>query len=70
MNEDMHKLTHLLEHWIEHNDDHMQNYLDWADRAEKAGYPDVAKQLKNASDATKEATKFFKEAAVLLNKKQ
>ena len=64
----MHKLKHLLEHWIEHNDDHLQNYLDWADRAEKAGYPEVAKQLKDAADASSQATKFFKDAEGILSK--
>ncbi len=68
MNEEMHKLKHLLEHWIEHNDDHRQNYLDWADRAEKAGHPDVAKQLKAAAAAASQATKLFKEAEGILSK--
>lgn len=68
MNEEMHKLKHLLEHWIEHNDDHIQNYLDWADRAEKAGYPEAAKALKAAADAALQATKLFKDAEGMLSK--
>jgi len=24
------KLVKLLEHWIKHNDDHAENYRDWA----------------------------------------
>ncbi|MBW2739526.1 MAG: zinc transporter, partial [Deltaproteobacteria bacterium] len=31
------KLVKLLEHWIKHNDDHAENYRDWAKKTKEKG---------------------------------
>jgi uncharacterized coiled-coil DUF342 family protein len=52
------KLQHLLGHWIEHNDEHGQEFREWADKAREFGEDQVrddilqaVEQLKNASES-------------------
>lgn len=65
---EMDKLAHLLSHWQEHNDDHMANYLSWAEKAEKAGKTEAAQFLKEAADATAKVSDSFSRAAAALKK--
>lgn len=56
---DMEKLAQLLEHWRRHNQDHVSNYLDWADRAETDGNLETAALLRQAAETTERVTELF-----------
>lgn len=53
----MEKFKKLLEHWIEHNEEHIENYMKWAE--ELGG---------NVSDLLKEAVKKFEEGNEILKR--
>jgi nickel/cobalt exporter len=42
------QLKALLEYWVEHNREHGQEFRDWAEKAEKMGEHEVAKDLLKA----------------------
>ncbi|MFH2012495.1 MAG: hypothetical protein ABIJ37_07355 [Pseudomonadota bacterium] len=44
------KLAVLLNHWINHNEDHVKDYIKWAEEAEKKGLNEVATNLRAAAD--------------------
>jgi hypothetical protein len=56
------KLIKLLDHWVHHNEDHANNYRDWAAKAQAAGFEDVAKILSSAADLTDKMSRQFTEA--------
>lgn len=56
------KLIKLLEHWIHHNDDHAENYRNWASRAKDGGLPEVEGLLNEAADKTMDISKLFEKA--------
>ncbi|MCF8070299.1 MAG: hypothetical protein K9L30_17085 [Desulfobacterales bacterium] len=56
------KLIKLLEHWIHHNDDHAENYRNWASKAKDSGLTDVEGFLKEAAEKTMEISTLFKKA--------
>ncbi|MDM8524934.1 hypothetical protein QUF80_16310 [Desulfococcaceae bacterium HSG8] len=60
------KLAKLLEHWIKHNDDHAENYKDWAKKAKDNDMTDVAAVLEEAARITLSVTKQFEKAANLM----
>lgn len=64
---DMEKLAQLLEHWPRHNQDHVSNYLDWADRAETDDNLETAELLRQAAETTERVTKLFTLARAALS---
>jgi hypothetical protein len=60
------KLVKLLEHWIKHNDDHAENYKDWAKKTKEKGMNDVGLQLEDAVDMTELISNKFKKALELI----
>jgi hypothetical protein len=63
----MEKLAQLLEHWPRHNQDHVSNYLDWADRAETDDNLETAELLRQAAETTERVTKLFTLARAALS---
>jgi len=59
-NDDLAKLKTLLGYWIEHNQEHGQEFREWADRV--PGLGDVGKDLLKASEEMDKATQFLSEA--------
>lgn len=56
------KLKMLLEHWIEHNQEHSEEFREWAGKAKDAGQAAVhdgileaARQLDKANDSLRKA---------------
>lgn len=47
--EDLARLRLLLPHWIEHNQEHAEEFAQWAERAQAAGEPHVAEHLRAAA---------------------
>lgn len=60
------KLVKLLEHWIKHNDDHAENYRDWAEKTKEKGMNDVDLLLQDAVDMTELINNKFKKALELI----
>ncbi len=63
----MEKLAHLLEHWQQHNQDHVSNYMDWADRAEADGNIKTADYLRQAAKTTEKVSELFTRARAALS---
>ena len=51
MDKDRLRLKKLVEHWIEHNDQHRARIEESAKEALEMGLPEVAEELKLASEA-------------------
>jgi len=60
------KLVKLLEHWIKHNDDHAENYRNWAEKTKEKGMIDVDLLLQDAIDMTELVSNKFKKALELI----
>lgn len=56
------KLAKLLDHWIKHNDDHAENYRDWAAKAKENNMPAVSALLEDAAEITLTISRKFEEA--------
>lgn len=53
------KMIKLLEHWIKHNDDHVQTYRDWAQKAKEKKKIKSALMLEDAAEMTLSISKKF-----------
>jgi hypothetical protein len=60
------KLVKLLEHWIKHNDDHAENYRNWAKKTKEKGMNDVGLLLEDAVDMTESISNKCKKALELI----
>ena len=60
------KLVKLLEHWIKHNDDHAENYRDWAKKTKEKGMNDVGLVLEDVVGITELINNKFKKALKLI----
>jgi nickel/cobalt transporter (NicO) family protein len=47
-NEDRGKLKTLLGYWVEHNEEHSQEFKEWADKADAMGEKQVAGEIRQA----------------------
>lgn len=56
------KILKLLHHWIHHNDDHAANYIDWAGKVERLGFPEAAERLRAAAELTHAISREFEAA--------
>ncbi len=61
------KLVKLLEHWIRHNDDHAENYRDWARKAKEKNFTQEGRLMEDAAEMTLAISQKF-EAAIKLIK--
>ncbi len=57
------KLLKLLSHWIRHNDDHAENYRQWAGKARAHRLTEAGDLLDKAADMTDLISRQFKAAA-------
>ena len=55
-NDDILKLQKLLAFWIEHNQEHSQEFKDWADKARALGESEVAEEILQAAQAMDQAS--------------
>lgn len=56
------KSAKRLAHWIQHNDDHAQNYRQWAEEFNQHQLPQVAALLESAADLTAQLNQILNEA--------
>ncbi len=59
------KLVKLLQHWIRHNDDHAENYRDWARKAKENNFTQEGRLMEDAAEMTLAISQKF-EAAIKL----
>jgi hypothetical protein len=62
------RLPILLDYWIKHNQEHEQEFHDWADKAASLS-SEVAQQLQKAAAKMTESSIFLEEARQALVKK-
>ena len=44
------RLKTLLSYWVEHNEEHSQEFKEWAEKAKEMGEADVAREIMQAVD--------------------
>jgi len=57
-----------MEHWMEHNDQHKNEYQDFANQLEEAGHKDSAEHIRKLADLTVQSNDSIKKAIEALNK--
>ena len=55
-------LSHLIEHWIEHNETHIENYMEWAQKAKLDGFLEASENMLDAANKIKEANEYLSKA--------
>lgn len=60
------KTVKMLEHWIKHNQEHADNYKQWAKDIKDNIGENISVLLKDAADLTNSVNEKFKEAVKLL----
>jgi len=65
--DDKAKLKHLLGHWAEHNNDHADNYILWASKAEGWGNAELGGLLRDIAKENKQTAERFTKAMDLLD---
>ena len=61
--EDKEKLGHLLLHWIEHNEEHANEFLEWANKAKEFGESPVHDDIVEATNQLEKANEFLRSAS-------
>ncbi len=56
------KSAKRLSHWIQHNEDHAQNYRQWAAEFDQHQLPQVKTLLESAANLTEQINKVLDEA--------
>lgn len=64
------KMVKLLAHWIQHNNDHADNYRDWANQATEKGLTHIAEKLEEAARLTDRITETFTATDQLLREEE
>lgn len=67
-NDDMAKLKTLLGYWIEHNQEHGQEFREWADKV--TGADDVGEDLRQAAEEMDKASQFLSRARERLEERE
>ena len=67
MNDIQEKLTTLLDYWIKHNNEHEEEFREWADKAAALSV-DIAQQLREAATKMAAASNNLIEAKQALTK--
>lgn len=58
--DDIAKLKTLLGYWIEHNQEHGQEFREWAEKP--AGQGDISEELRQAADEMDKASQLLSQA--------
>ncbi len=61
-NEERAKLRTLLNYWIEHNNEHSQEFREWADKAKAFGEAKAGEEMVQAAQEMNKASKFLSQA--------
>jgi hypothetical protein len=63
------KLRVLLNYWIEHNEEHGDEFKEWAQKAQSLHWLDIQKSLSEASQQMVKTNQFLLSALKSLDKK-
>jgi hypothetical protein len=58
-NEERGKLKTLLGYWVEHNEEHSQEFKEWADKADAMGEKQVAGEIRQAVSHMEKVTEIL-----------
>ena len=61
-NDERTKLRILLGHWVEHNNEHSQEFKEWADKAKAFGAVEVGGNMLQAAQEMDKASEFLSQA--------
>jgi hypothetical protein len=64
--DELEKLKRLLRHWMEHNNEHVQLYRDWAEKASSLDNPELIEILRRLSNETEKLSRLFEEAIKII----
>ncbi|UCB43848.1 MAG: hypothetical protein JSV77_04165 [Dehalococcoidales bacterium] len=67
-NNDLTKLKTLLGYWVEHNQEHSQEFREWAARV--TGLGDIGEDLRQASEEMDKASQFLSRAQEKLEERE
>jgi hypothetical protein len=69
-NEEREKLQTLLNYWVDHNEEHSQEFREWAEKMKVADEAVVSAELLQASMEMDKATELLQKAREKLEKKE
>jgi nickel/cobalt exporter len=56
------KLRALLNYWVEHNEEHSQEFREWADKAKAFGEIEIADEMLQAAQEMDKASKLLSQS--------
>jgi nickel/cobalt exporter len=56
------KLGALLNYWVEHNEEHSQEFREWADKAKAFGEIEIADEMLQAAQEMDKASKLLSQS--------
>ena len=69
-NDDRAKLVTMINYWIAHNEEHSQEFKEWADRANGFGEAEVCQEILQAAQDMDRASESLSQALSRLEKKE
>lgn len=61
-NDDKTRLKTMLNYWLEHNQEHSQEFREWAGRAQALGKPEVGQEMLTAAREMDQASQALSRA--------
>jgi len=61
------RIEKIISHWIKHNDDHIQNYKDWSEKASQESLAEVSDLLNEIADMSQAINEKLKKALTFFN---
>ena len=68
-NDERAKLRTMLSYWIEHNEEHSQEFREWADKAKALGETEAAEDILQAAQEIAKANEFLSRSLTRLGGK-
>jgi len=69
-NDERTKLRILLKHWIEHNDEHAEEFREWAEKAKVFGEAEAYEEVRQAAQEMDKSSESLSRALKRLEKKE
>ncbi len=60
--EELTKLRILLKHWVEHNEEHSQEFITWASKAQAIGEAETGEKMLAAAEEMNKAGELLSQA--------
>lgn len=65
-NEERKKLATLLDYWIDHNDEHGQEFREWAEKMKETGEEEIYVELYRAVNEMEKAGEYLRKARKIM----